>query len=98
MTVDFALVRLISQPEVDAWTAQPPWVRTAVDLLALPRYRRRPSFDSVSSDKRLRIDDQHKAEASIHTLISALVRDHEGKLPSCEHHAGCANDPICHFA
>lgn len=34
VTVGFAAVRFISLHEVDAWTAEAPWLRTAIDLIA----------------------------------------------------------------
>lgn len=34
LTIGFAAVRFISLHEVDAWTAEAPWLRTAIDLIA----------------------------------------------------------------
>ncbi|MET0675577.1 MAG: hypothetical protein ABW175_07245 [Bradyrhizobium sp.] len=34
LTVGFAAIRFISLHEVDAWTAEAPWLRTAIDLIA----------------------------------------------------------------
>src|SRR5882757_10003563 len=34
LTLGFAIIRFISLHEVDAWNANAPWVRTAVDLVA----------------------------------------------------------------
>jgi hypothetical protein len=34
LTLGFAIIRFISLHEVDAWNAQAPWARTAVDLVA----------------------------------------------------------------
>ena len=34
LTIGFAIIRFISLHEVDAWNAQAPWARTAVDLVA----------------------------------------------------------------
>jgi hypothetical protein len=34
LTVGFGIIRFISLHEVDAWNANAPWARTAVDLVA----------------------------------------------------------------
>jgi hypothetical protein len=34
LTVGFGIIRFISLHEIDAWNANAPWVRTAVDLVA----------------------------------------------------------------
>jgi len=35
LTLELAIIRFISLHEVDAWNANAPWARTAVDLIAL---------------------------------------------------------------
>jgi len=43
LTVGFGIIRFISLHEIDAWNAEAPWARTAVDLVAAAGYRRWPS-------------------------------------------------------
>jgi hypothetical protein len=51
LTVGFGIIRFISLHEVDAWNANAPKARTAIELVAAAGYRRWPSPGSASYNR-----------------------------------------------
>ena len=67
LTVGFGIIRFISLHEVDAWNANAPWARTAVDLVvaagvsavAIGRFRQLRNFCGLATSDPTMGDDRH---------------------------------------
>ena len=82
LTLGFAIIRFISLHEVDAWNANAPWARTAVDLVAaagvsavaIARLWQLRDFYGLGTSDPAGGDDPHVSAQSRQLLINGLRR------------------------